>query len=727
MQARGAAPVAAGSPQQEVAGTTEDREPDSLRALLTMCASYMPAGDLDLIHRAHDIAHHAHAGTRRVSGEPFIEHPLAVARILASLAMDATGIASALLHDTVEDTSITLDEIETRFGPAIAELVDGVTKFEVVDRDDSSDLPVPNGRPSAEVRAHQQQETVRKLMVAMIRDPRVVLLKLADRLHNMRTLGSMSPGQRASKARETLEIYVPLASGIGLQVFKSELEDLAFYYQQPDEFERMRQVIEREAQSHLDWASRICEQVERRLLEDGIPAAVNWRLKRPYRAYLETQGSGMDPADLHDLIAFRVLVNSELECYQAMGCVHSLWHPMDRIRDYIATPKVNGYRSLHTAVFAFDDRKAQFHIRTHVMHRRVQHGVAAQWLERAAHGERVDGAWRLAVEELPTWVAQLDDWHRELRLSAAEFVDALKRDLFDDQVFVFTPKGDIIDLPAGSTPLDFAYRIHTRLGDHYGGARVQTVGPGAIPLMREVSPEYRLQTGDVVNVVKMPEIQVRPDWLRVVRTRNAREHVTRALRAAQRMDEASVWLLGERFGEPEPEPVAPVLHPSGKPADVRLARCCYPCPGDDIVGLPGPHAVVTIHRARCRVLRQALGRRPRSGLAQPLALDWRALPPMTYRMAVAVYGQDHAGLMHELAMCLKDLGINVSGSFARAIQDRNKAIVTLICEIPPGVRAERVFRGLRSIPGIAHVERDRSWGYARGGEDAPSHGPRAGR
>jgi RelA/SpoT family (p)ppGpp synthetase len=706
-----AAHSAAGSPRQEVAGTMDEREPATLRALVDVCATYMSAPDLQSVRAAYTTAARAHQGTLRVSGEPFIEHPLAVARILSSVAMDAVGIAAALLHDTVEDTSQTLDEIEGQFGPVISSVVDGVTKFDLVQLDADG----VGAHPTPDQRKRQQKETVQKLLVAMMRDPRVVVLKLADRLHNLRTLASMSPAQRAAKARETLEIYAPLADRIGLQVFKSELEDLAFSYLQPDQFERVSRRLQQEAAARNAWAHRVSMQVQRNLLEEGIPAAVNWRLKRPYRAYVETQASGMSEADLHDLIAFRVLVNTELECYRAMGVIHSQWHHLDaRIRDYIATPKVNGYRSLHTAVFAFDGRKAQFHIRTHDMHRRVQHGVATHWLERASRGEPVDTALGLALDDLPAWVAQLDDWHRELRLSADAFVDALKSDVFDDQVFVFTPKGEIIDLAAGSTPLDFAYRIHTAVGDHCAGARVQTLGPYGIPVIRDVRADYHLKTGDVVTIVTDPSVRPRPEWLGIVRTRNAREKLARALRT-QADDEGRTASAdgAEPSAESEPDVSAPLLHPSGKPARVQLARCCYPCPDDQIVGLPGPNRRVTIHRACCRTLGAALARRSQRARAdEAMPLDWVTLLPTDYRMAIAVHGQDHAGLMHELAACLKAQNIDLARSFAKAIQDRNKAVVTLVCVFTPAMRPASLFRQLRTLPGVTRVERDTRLGCA---------------
>ncbi|MGH2515918.1 MAG: RelA/SpoT family protein, partial [Ktedonobacterales bacterium] len=575
----------------------------SLRALLDLCSTYMPAADLTLIRAAYRVAETAHRGVKRQSGEPYIEHPLAVARILAELAMDAQGIAAALLHDTVEDTTLTLEDVEARFGAVIASIVDGVTKFsavkpaaESVDSASPQDSETPPAAPAqvtnplstgkgagSEDRSKQraQLETVRKLFLAMSQDPRVVLLKLADRLHNMRTLGSMKPIQQHTKARETLDIFAPLAGRIGLHLFKTELEDLSFAYLLPEAFAHTAQRLAEETERHADWAARMCDRMERELAARGIPALVNWRVKRPYRAYSDAQASGMAVTQLHDLVAFRVLTGSNDDCYQALGIIHHLWHPHDnRIRDYIANPKVNGYQSLHTAVFALDGQLAQIHIRTHAMHRATQHGVTTYWLERAAAGKPVDGTVPVRVDEMLGWVTQLATWHRELGLSAADFVATLRGDVFEEQVFVFTPKGDIRELPEGSTVLDLAYQIHTRIGDHATGALIQTNSSDGLLVARDVPVSYVLQTGDVVRITTQPDARPDAAWRDIARTRYAREKITHTLRALSRAgemnDSAHRAEPDADFSELPIESRQSLAHPSGKPAFVDLARCCYP-------------------------------------------------------------------------------------------------------------------------------------------------------
>jgi GTP pyrophosphokinase len=691
-------------------------EPASLELLLGMCARYMPAGDLALVRAAYEVAADAHKGIRRKSGEPYITHPLAVASILAELAMDAHGIAAALLHDTVEDTAVTLDQVQGQFGPEIATIVDGVTKFDAMDVIDiDAPSPAPESEPiqpiqldpqrAREVKARQKAETVRKLIMAMLRDPRVVLVKLADRLHNMRTLSSMPPVKRELISRETLEIYVPLAGRIGLYIFKSELENLAFSYLEPEAYAYTAQRLRDEAMKRNGWAQRMGERMEQELAKRGIAAAVNWRVKHPYRAYVEAQESGMDIALLHDLIAFRVLVTRLDECYQALGIIHHLWHPYgERIRDYIARPKINGYQSLHTLVFALDGRLAQIHIRTHKMHRAAQHGVAAFWLERAEAGIQATPDALPWLEHLPLWITQLENWQHELKLSASDFVETLRGEVFEDQVFVTTPKGDVRELPSGASVLDLAYQIHTEIGDHATGAHVQSNSVDGILVTRDVPLNYTLRTGDIVRVLTDPQAHPQPEWTSIAATRYARERISRTLRrnTAERRADA------EPTAETEPGFPGPLLHPSGKVAQVVLARCCYPCPGDKIAGIAKRGRTIAIHRACCRTLYGVLARRNARGAsyAEPVQASWEEIQPVSYRLHLAIYGQDHRGLMHEVSSCIADLGLNLENSFASANRDRHKAAIILTVGIPPTVRQETVLRRLRAVPGVTQVERE---------------------
>ncbi len=696
----------------------------SLRALLDLCALYLRPVDLKRIRAAYAIADVAHAGVFRKSGEPYIEHPLAVARTLAELAIDAQGIAAALLHDTVEDTDVTLELIETRFGPVIANIVDGVTKFTAVEAGehvaelDSHADGATEARVRRERKVRQQTETVRKLFLAMGQEPRVVLLKLADRLHNMRTLASMSPDKRESIARETLEIYAPLAGRVGLYVIKTELEDLAFSYLDPRAYAHTAARLRDERMKSADWANRMCSRMERELAARGIHATVTWRTKRPYRAHEEAAESGMDVALLHDLIAFRVLTLTKDECYSALDVIHRLWHPHDgRIRDYIANPKVNGYRSLHTAVFALDGRLAQIHIRTHEMHRAAQHGVATYWLERAAMGRAIDQRQPVKSEDLPEWVSQLATWHHELGLSAADFVATLRGDLLEEQIFVFTPKGDIRELPAGSTVLDLAYAIHTKIGDHAVGAWVQTNTKQGVLVAREVPVEYALQSGDVVRVVTDPAANPTDEWNNFARTRYAQEKIARTLRILCRSGGtptgtpgSATAVTGDANGGDEL-----LRHPSGRSAQVELARCCYPCPGDAIAGIAQRGRTVTIHRTCCHTLHSTLARRRarNKAPAEPLHVSWSEIQPIMYRVHLAFVGQDHEGLMHELSICAARLNLNVSASRADANQSRYKAAVTLTLDVPPGTRLDAVIRRFQAVPGIVSVTRDTSKGCGK--------------
>jgi GTP pyrophosphokinase len=696
--------------------------PDSLHRLLRLCAQYMPQGDLKLIYAAFQVAEKAHEGTKRQSGEDYIEHPLAVATYLAELAMDAQGIAAALLHDVVEDTKITREDVEAQFGPLVAAIVDGVTKFTAVESPDTSpgqttttsgSLAPIDAQTRREDKARQQSETVRKLFGAMLEDPRVVVLKLADRLHNLRTMEVMAQDKREIKARETLDIFAPLAGRIGLYLFKIELEDFAFKYLYPADFARVTDRLREVEVNRRDWADRMCTRIQQKLEGVGISAAVNWRMKRPYSAFLDSQQSQLDIGALDDVIAFRVLVTSVEECYLSLNVVYQLWrHYHDSFRDYIALPKVNGYQSLHTTVFGLDGRLAQLHIRTHRMHVAVQHGVAAQWMEAALSHEpgTVDQAqW---LKRTASWVGRIANWHNELNLTASEFVETLRGEMFADQVFVFTPKGAVREMPVGATALDLAYRIHTGLGDTATGAWVLTTNRADELVGMKVPLSYILRSGDVVRILRDPAGKPKPEWLDIATTRYALDRIRRSLGKLRRsgaLNDAQPRMVNEEpTAETEPEQPEPLRHPSGRLADVQLARCCCPISGDAIVGLPGRGRLMTMHRVGCRTLAATVARRRETGMpyTRAIALSWAQLPPMDYVLCVNIYGQDHQGLIHQLSIWLAEHGISVLRSNAVANQDRAKAAIAMMLLIPATRRADDVIRRLRRSPGVTEVERD---------------------
>lgn len=696
-------------------------DPASLLGLLLLCAQYMTPDDLKLIYFAYQVAREAHAGTKRQSGEDYIEHPLAVATYLAELAMDAQGIVAALLHDVVEDTSITRENVEAQFGPLIAAIVDGVTKFTAVESPDSAPersttsgpLALSDAQIRREEKARQQSETVRKLFGAMLEDPRVVVLKLADRLHNLRTMDVMAPHKREIKARETLDIFAPLAGRIGLYLFKVELEDFAFKYLYPADFARVTKRLREVESTRREWADRMCERMRQKLNSVGISAAVNWRMKRPYSAFLDSQESQIDIGVLDDVIAFRVLVNSVEECYLSLNVVYQLWrHYHDSFRDYIAMPKVNGYQSLHTTVFGLDGHLTQLHIRTHRMHVAVQHGVAAQWMEAAFSHEPGTVDQTQWLKRTASWVGRIANWHNELNLTASEFVETVRGEMFADQVFVFTPKGAVREMPVGATALDLAYRIHTGLGDTATGAWVLTTNRADELVGIKVPLSYTLRSGDVVRILRDPTSHPRPEWLEIARTRYAVDRIRRSLaklRRAGALNESQPRIVNdEPTAETEPDQPELLRHPSGRLADAQLARCCCPIPGDAIVALPGRGRLMTIHRTCCRTLSATVARRRASDMpyAQATPLSWAEIPQTDYVLCINIYGQDHQGLVHQLSIWLADHGISVLRSNAVANQDRAKAAIAMMLLIPAARRADDVIRRLRRSPGVTEVERD---------------------
>jgi GTP pyrophosphokinase len=455
----------------------------AITELIQKVQAYLPQVDAEVIRQAYEFAAQAHNGQKRASGDPYVQHPLAAALILAGMGLDLAAIIAALLHDVPEDTAKPLEEIRKDFGDDVARLVDGVTKL---------------SRISWGTLEEEQAENLRKMFLAMAEDVRVVLIKLADRLHNMRTLDSLPPLKQRKIAKETMEIYAPLASRLGIWQMKWELEDLSFRYLDPQRYHEIANRLASQRKEREAYIARVIDVLRLALQQAGIEAELYGRPKHIYSIHRKMERKGRSMDQIYDLIAIRVMVNEVKDCYAALGVVHSLWRPIPgEFDDYIAMPKENLYQSLHTAVVALDGLPIEIQIRTHDMHRISEYGIAAHWRYKEGGKRDVNFETKLA------WLRQLMEWRREI-VDAREFVESLKTDIFQDQVYVFTPKGDIIDLPAGSTPLDFAYRIHTDIGHRCRGARVNG---------RQVTLEYKLQNGERAEIVTAKTGGPSRDWL----------------------------------------------------------------------------------------------------------------------------------------------------------------------------------------------------------------------
>src|SRR5215203_6474289 len=470
---------------------------DSLRTeLIGSLRAQHPQADLGAVDKAFDLAVEAHSTQVRASGEPYVTHPIASAQILAELGIDPVAVSAALLHDVPEDTEYSLADVEERFGPEVAHLVDGVTKL---------------SKFSTHSHEQQQAENIRKMFLAMAEDIRVVLIKLADRLHNMRTLYGLPSEKQLRIARQTQEIYAPLAERLGIWQIKWELEDLAFKVLEPDRFRELAKLLDTRRKGRETYIERAIEELRPKLAAAGIEGELQGRPKHIYSIWKKMQRKGAEFGEIYDVYAIRLLVDDVRDCYAALGVVHSIWRPIPgQFDDYIAVPKNNLYQSLHTAVIALDGKPLEIQIRTHQMHQVSEVGIAAHW--RYKEGTKSDRAYDAKL----AWLRQLLDWQRDVS-DATEFVEGIKLDIFQDQVFVFTPKGDIKDLPAGATPLDFAYRIHTDVGHRTIGSKVNN---------RLVPLDYRLKNGDIVEIVTTKgEHGPSRDWMNVVRTSHAREKI----------------------------------------------------------------------------------------------------------------------------------------------------------------------------------------------------------
>ncbi|HXG25511.1 MAG TPA: RelA/SpoT family protein [Candidatus Binatia bacterium] len=691
--------------------------------------------DVEGIRRAVQFAIEAHGDQPRASGEPFVTHPIASALILAELGLDPIAVQAAVLHDVPEDTEYSLSDVEERFGSEVAQLVDGVTKL---------------GRFSTLSHEQQQAENIRKMFLAMAEDIRVVLIKLGDRLHNMRTLAALPPEKQQRIARQTLEIYAPLAERLGIWQIKWELEDLAFKTLEPERFRELARLLDTRRKGRESFIDRAIAELKPRLEAAGIEADLSGRPKHIYSIWKKMQRKGAEFGEIYDVYAIRILVNDVRDCYAALGIVHALWRPIPgQFDDYIAVPKNNLYQSLHTAVIAMDGKPLEIQIRTHAMHQVSEVGIAAHW--RYKEGSKAEREYDAKL----AWLRQLMDWQRDVN-DATEFVEGVKLDIFQDQVFVFTPKGDIKDLPAGATPLDFAYRIHTDVGHRTIGAKVNN---------RLVPLDYRLKNGDIVEIVTTRAGHgPSRDWLNLVRTSHAREkirqwfkrqerdenivHGREALdRELRRLARTSTAAVGQdkllevarqlnfetiddffaaigygavsaqsvvmKLGVADDSQVAlPTVAPPPSPARaggvrvkgvgdllVRFARCCHPIPGDPIQGFITRGKGVTVHLRTCPTV---LNEREVSRL---IDVEWEAAPQQTYPIAIRVEAHDRTGLLSDITQVVAEAKVNILAADVSVGPDHT-ASVRATLEVASVSQLARVLGRIEQLKDVISVQRD---------------------
>jgi GTP pyrophosphokinase len=491
-----------------------------LQDILEEVGRYNPAANLDGIRKAYVYGSKFHEGQVRKTGEPYLIHPLEVAHILAQLKLDEASIEAGILHDTIEDTHATKEDLSANFGPEVAEIVDGVTKLGKYASHSTSASPEGTDKSKEQREEEKQAENFRKMLIAMAKDIRVILVKLADRTHNMRTLGSMKPEKQITIAQETLDIYAPLANRLGISWIKLELEDLAFQYLRPEEYRDLSEKIAKTQKEREKYITDVVELLEGKLKAAKLNGKVTGRPKHLYSIYKKMKQKGLPYEDIHDAIAFRVIVPSVADCYQVLGMVHGSFKPVPgRFKDFIAIPKPNNYQSLHTTVIGPGGDRIEIQIRTEEMHRIAEEGIAAHW----AYKEGKAGVFTTDEQKF-AWLRQLMDWQKELK-DPKEFLDSVKVDLFADECFVFTPKGDVKALPRGATPVDFAYAIHTKVGERCVGAKVNAK---IVPL------RYKLKNGDVAEILTSPNAHPSKDWLTFVKTAKAQNRIRAYIRQQER-------------------------------------------------------------------------------------------------------------------------------------------------------------------------------------------------
>jgi GTP pyrophosphokinase len=711
----------------------------TIEPLVARIQQYNPHCDIGFLRRAYDFACEAHKDQKRISGEDFIVHPLEVARILAELELDLQSVVGGLLHDTMEDAGIDLQVIRNEFGDEVALLVDGVTKLR---------------RLSYRSKEEQQAENLRKMFLAMAKDVRVILIKLADRLHNLRTLQYHSVAKQREIAQETLEIFAPLAHRLGIYRIKWELEDIAFRHREPEKYYELVQRLCSSRSAREEYIRGVIDLLRDKLAAMGIVADIQGRPKHLYSIYQKMVAQQKDLSEIFDILGIRVLVDSVKDCYATLGVVHTLWKPVPgRFKDFIAMPKSNMYQSLHTSVIGPEGEILEIQIRTWDMHRTAEYGIAAHW--RYKSGAREDPAY----DEKLAWLRQILEWQHELR-DAREFMETLKIDLFTDTVYVFTPMGDVMELPAGAVPLDFAYRIHTDLGHRCIGARVNGK---LVPL------NYQLATGDIVDIIKGKHPSPSRDWLNLVKTSQAKTKIRQWFKREQREENVSrgrealerearkqglelelvrgekLLELGKRYTlhtiediyaavalgvvaasalvaklkkqerearqeEAVPEPLVEQQRWSKSPRGirvlgidnllVRLAHCCNPVPGDRIVGYITRGRGVSVHREDCRNIKLWREREQE----RLVKVAWDRQFDASFQIRMEITGMDRAGLLRDVMNVLSEMKISASWVTARGKKSK-MATIDLTIEIRNLEQLNYLQQKLKKVRDVYEVRR----------------------
>ena len=713
-----------------------------LQELLDKVSANNKNADLDLIRRAHDYAASLHEGQKRLSGEPYLSHPLAVAYTLACMGFDEATIVAGLLHDTAEDTTASIEDIDANFGEDVADIVDGVTKISTITFDS---------------REEAQAENIRKMILAMSHDMRVLMVKLADRLHNMRTLDFQKEHKRRRIAQETMDIYAPLANRLGLYLLKRDLEDLSFKYLQPDVFNQITHWLDTHQVVEKHIIDNVVALIRNLLDANGLQGHVYGRVKHKYSIYKKMVSQSLTLDEMHDIMAFRVLVKDTQDCYAVLGLVHSQWTPVyGRFKDYISMPKANGYQSLHTTVIGPEGERIEIQIRTEEMHKQAEHGVSAHWLYKEKG--------RINSKDLEQF-----SWLREIferqggEADSKEFMCALKMDLFKDAVYVYTPKGDVKELPEGATSLDFAFQIHSKVGQHCAGAKVNG------RLMPLNTP---LKNGDVVEIITDQDRCPNRDWLSMVHTAKARSQIQHYLRTEER---TRAIALGEELLEKEGRKLSintakeikngnlkivandfrfesvedlieavgysrltprkvlnrlyAVLHPESVAAIaqqktaapkeskdatsrkndgvgisgvdgvlMRFAKCCNPVPGDPIIGYISRGMGITVHRSDCPNVANM-------EIERLISVHWEGTEEKPYEAGIFVIAQNEQGVLASISEVLARNNINISGLSMETLVD-GRAKLRFLIEVKNAAQLYQLIEYIRAIPTILEVVRE---------------------